>query len=95
MSFDLFMDDTCPKCRKPHLDAVNLFICAAGGAKNVVRSRRRLLRHRHFAVHRFEMIGMKSDEKTPAGVTTLGSRMHAYRTDAGAWGWEAPGICIV
>ena len=42
--------------------------------------RRRLLRHRHFAVHRFEMIGMKSDEKTPAGVTTLGSRAHAYRT---------------
>ena len=25
-------------------------------------------------------------KKTPAGVTTLGSRTHAYGTDAGAWG---------
>ena len=91
MSFDLFMDDTCPKCRKPHLDAVATHLFARlGGAKNVVRSRGRLPRHRHFAVHRFEMIGMKSDEMTPAGVTTLGSLTHAYRTDAGAWGWEAP-----
>jgi hypothetical protein len=41
------------------------------GAKMSSEVRRRLLRRRHFAVHRFEMIGMKSDEKTPAGVTTL------------------------
>ena len=68
MSFDLFLWKI-PARNVASLTSTqfNSFICAAGGAKNVVRSRGRLLRHRHFAVHRFEMIGMKSDEMTPAG----------------------------
>ena len=56
-----------------------------------------LLRHRHFAVHRFEpddkTIGMKSDEKDPSWCDHSGGlvRTHTART-RGLRGWEAPGI---
>jgi hypothetical protein len=60
--------------------------------------RRRLLRHRHFAVPRFEpddkTIGMKLDEKDPSWCDHAGvSYARIPHGRGGLGGWDAPGIC--